>query len=53
MNKAFLFVYPFSLMSPISMNDLEQIHDEANKFAHGTGVKIVVAYGGSPIVQQV
>ncbi|CAI9100165.1 OLC1v1037105C1 [Oldenlandia corymbosa var. corymbosa] len=29
-----------------------QIHDEAKKFAYKTGVKIVVAYGGAPIVQQ-
>lgn len=29
-----------------------QIHDEAKKFAHQTGVKIVVAYGGAPISQQ-
>ncbi|CAI9100168.1 OLC1v1037108C1 [Oldenlandia corymbosa var. corymbosa] len=29
-----------------------QIHDEAMKFAYKTGVKIVVAYGGAPFVQQ-
>ncbi|XP_050213696.1 DEAD-box ATP-dependent RNA helicase 52C-like [Mercurialis annua] len=29
-----------------------QIHEEARKFAYNTGVKIVVAYGGAPIVQQ-
>lgn len=29
-----------------------QIHEEAKKFAHQTGVKIVVAYGGTPIAHQ-
>ncbi|KAI9090741.1 hypothetical protein K1719_028594 [Acacia pycnantha] len=29
-----------------------QIHDEAKKFSYQTGVKVVVAYGGAPIVQQ-
>ncbi|XWS17158.1 hypothetical protein CRYUN_Cryun33cG0044300 [Craigia yunnanensis] len=29
-----------------------QIHEEAKKFAYRTGVKIVVAYGGTPISQQ-
>ncbi|KAJ0817415.1 putative RNA helicase [Helianthus annuus] len=30
-----------------------QIHEEARKFAYQTGVKVVVAYGGAPINQQV
>jgi len=30
-----------------------QIHDEAKKFSYQTGVKVVVAYGGTPIHQQV
>ena len=30
-----------------------QIHDEAKKFSYQTGVKVVVAYGGAPISQQV
>ncbi|KAD5508761.1 hypothetical protein E3N88_16464 [Mikania micrantha] len=30
-----------------------QIHEEAKKFAYQTGVKVVVAYGGAPINQQV
>ncbi|KAJ1423304.1 RNA helicase, DEAD-box type, Q motif [Sesbania bispinosa] len=30
-----------------------QIHDEARKFSYQTGVKVVVAYGGAPITQQV
>ncbi|KAG8100375.1 hypothetical protein GUJ93_ZPchr0013g35973 [Zizania palustris] len=29
-----------------------QIHEEARKFAYQTGVKVVVAYGGAPITQQ-
>ncbi|KAE9619502.1 hypothetical protein Lal_00022740 [Lupinus albus] len=29
-----------------------QIHDEAKKFSYQTGVKVVVAYGGAPINQQ-
>lgn len=30
-----------------------QIHEEARKFAYQTGVRVVVAYGGAPITQQV
>lgn len=30
-----------------------QIQEEVKKFAYDTGVKIVVAYGGAPIVHQV
>jgi ATP-dependent RNA helicase DDX3X len=30
-----------------------QIHDEARKFSYQTGVKVVVAYGGTPVNQQV
>ena len=30
-----------------------QIHEEAKKFSYQTGVKVVVAYGGAPISQQV
>ena len=30
-----------------------QIHEEAKKFGYRSGVKIVVAYGGAPISQQV
>lgn len=29
-----------------------QIHDEAKKFSYQTGVRVVVAYGGAPINQQ-
>lgn len=32
---------------------LFQIHEEARKFAYQTGVRVVVAYGGAPIHQQV
>jgi hypothetical protein len=30
-----------------------QIHDEAKKFAYQTGIRVVVAYGGAPVHQQV
>lgn len=30
-----------------------QIHEEAKKFAYQTGVRVVVAYGGAPVQQQV
>jgi ATP-dependent RNA helicase DDX3X len=30
-----------------------QIHDEAKKFAYQTGIRVVVAYGGAPVQQQV
>lgn len=30
-----------------------QIHEEAKKFSYQTGVRVVVAYGGAPIHQQV
>ncbi|CAM6023925.1 unnamed protein product [Sphagnum balticum] len=29
-----------------------QIHDEAKKFAYQTGIRVVVAYGGAPVQQQ-
>ncbi|GAB2300350.1 DEAD-box ATP-dependent RNA helicase 52B [Dionaea muscipula] len=29
-----------------------QIHDEAKKFAHQSGIRVVVAYGGAPMYQQ-
>jgi hypothetical protein len=32
---------------------LFQIHEEARKFSYQTGVRVVVAYGGAPITQQV
>lgn len=30
-----------------------QIHDEAKKFAYQTGIRVVVAYGGAPVHNQV
>lgn len=30
-----------------------QIHEEAKKFSYQTGVRVVVAYGGAPMVHQV
>ncbi|KAI7999518.1 DEAD-box ATP-dependent RNA helicase 52C [Camellia lanceoleosa] len=35
-----------------SISIAREIHDEAKKFSHQTGVKVVVAYGGAPISQQ-
>ena len=32
---------------------MPQIHEEAKKFSYQTGVRVVVAYGGAPIHQQV
>jgi hypothetical protein len=32
---------------------MPQIHEEARKFSCQTGVRVVVAYGGAPIHQQV
>jgi hypothetical protein len=32
---------------------MPQIHEEARKFSYQTGVRVVVAYGGAPIHQQV
>jgi hypothetical protein len=32
---------------------LFQIHEEARKFSYQIGVRVVVAYGGAPITQQV
>uniref|UniRef100_A0ACD5WTH6 Uncharacterized protein n=1 Tax=Avena sativa TaxID=4498 RepID=A0ACD5WTH6_AVESA len=29
-----------------------QIHEEAKKFSHQTGIKVKVAYGGTPMIQQ-
>lgn len=52
-----LLVWPFTLskmstyVMAIAFNF--QIHDEARKFSYQTGVKVVVAYGGAPINQQV
>ncbi|ESW26986.1 hypothetical protein PHAVU_003G163700 [Phaseolus vulgaris] len=44
--------YPTALILSPTRELSCQIRDEANKFAFQTGVKVVVAYGGSPIIQQ-
>ncbi|XP_057986525.1 DEAD-box ATP-dependent RNA helicase 52C-like [Hevea brasiliensis] len=44
--------YPSALILSPTRELSCQIHEEAQKFAYNTGVKIVVAYGGAPIVQQ-
>ncbi|KAL5771360.1 hypothetical protein ACOSP7_015514 [Xanthoceras sorbifolium] len=44
--------YPTALILSPTRELSCQIHDEANKFAYQTGVKVVVAYGGTPIAQQ-
>ncbi|KAE8733975.1 DEAD-box ATP-dependent RNA helicase 37 [Hibiscus syriacus] len=45
-------VYPFGLILSPTRELSCQIHDEAKKFSYQTGVKVVVAYGGAPINQQ-
>ncbi|XP_057720208.1 DEAD-box ATP-dependent RNA helicase 52-like [Arachis stenosperma] len=44
--------YPTALILSPTRELSCQIHDEAKKFAHQTGVKVVVAYGGAAITQQ-
>ncbi|XP_068637703.1 DEAD-box ATP-dependent RNA helicase 37-like [Aristolochia californica] len=44
--------YPFALILSPTRELSCQIHEEARKFAYQTGVKVVVAYGGAPINQQ-
>ncbi|MBA0581328.1 hypothetical protein Gorai_023509, partial [Gossypium raimondii] len=45
-------VYPLALILSPTRELSCQIHDEAKKFSYQTGVKVVVAYGGAPITQQ-
>ncbi|XP_057983076.1 DEAD-box ATP-dependent RNA helicase 37-like [Malania oleifera] len=45
-------VYPLALILAPTRELSSQIHDEARKFSYQTGVKVVVAYGGAPINQQ-
>ncbi|KAH7554242.1 hypothetical protein ACOSP7_028665 [Xanthoceras sorbifolium] len=45
-------VYPLALILAPTRELSSQIHDEAKKFSYQTGVKVVVAYGGAPINQQ-
>ncbi|KAF0907044.1 hypothetical protein E2562_014652, partial [Oryza meyeriana var. granulata] len=44
--------YPLALILSPTRELSVQIHEEARKFAYQTGVKVVVAYGGAPINQQ-
>ncbi|XP_062197442.1 DEAD-box ATP-dependent RNA helicase 52C-like [Phragmites australis] len=44
--------YPLALILSPTRELSMQIHDEARKFSYQTGVKVVVAYGGAPINQQ-
>uniref|UniRef100_A0A0D6QSX3 RNA helicase n=1 Tax=Araucaria cunninghamii TaxID=56994 RepID=A0A0D6QSX3_ARACU len=43
---------PLALILSPTRELSSQIHEEARKFAYQTGVKVVVAYGGAPINQQ-
>ncbi|KAB1222423.1 DEAD-box ATP-dependent RNA helicase 37 [Morella rubra] len=45
-------VFPLALILSPTRELSCQIHDEAKKFSYQTGVKVVVAYGGAPINQQ-
>ncbi|CAO2831889.1 unnamed protein product [Amaranthus hypochondriacus] len=45
-------VYPLALILSPTRELSMQINDEAKKFAYQTGVRVVVAYGGAPISQQ-
>ncbi|XP_015878830.2 DEAD-box ATP-dependent RNA helicase 37 [Ziziphus jujuba] len=45
-------VYPFALILSPTRELSIQIHEEARKFSYQTGVRVVVAYGGAPINQQ-
>ncbi|ONK65591.1 uncharacterized protein A4U43_C07F38660 [Asparagus officinalis] len=44
--------YPLGLILSPTRELSVQIHEEARKFAYQTGVRVVVAYGGAPISQQ-
>ncbi|KAJ0982271.1 hypothetical protein J5N97_010526 [Dioscorea zingiberensis] len=44
--------YPLALILSPTRELSVQIHEEARKFAYQTGVRVVVAYGGAPITQQ-
>ncbi|XP_073108186.1 DEAD-box ATP-dependent RNA helicase 37 isoform X1 [Elaeis guineensis] len=45
-------VYPLALILSPTRELSVQINEEARKFAYQTGVRVVVAYGGAPINQQ-
>ncbi|KAJ7955404.1 DEAD-box ATP-dependent RNA helicase [Quillaja saponaria] len=44
--------YPLALILSPTRELSMQIHEEARKFSYETGVRVVVAYGGAPINQQ-
>ncbi|XP_066337323.1 DEAD-box ATP-dependent RNA helicase 52C-like [Miscanthus floridulus] len=44
--------YPSALILSPTRELSTQIHEEARKFSYQTGVRVVVAYGGAPITQQ-
>ncbi|GJN25181.1 hypothetical protein PR202_gb12975 [Eleusine coracana subsp. coracana] len=44
--------YPLALILSPTRELSMQIHEEARKFSYQTGVRVVVAYGGAPITQQ-
>ncbi|KAG9137753.1 hypothetical protein Leryth_019390 [Lithospermum erythrorhizon] len=45
-------VFPLALILSPTRELSMQIHEEARKFSYQTGVRVVVAYGGAPIHQQ-
>ncbi|KAM2183556.1 hypothetical protein ACFX1Q_028785 [Malus domestica] len=45
-------VHPLALILSPTRELSIQIHEEARKFSYQTGVRVVVAYGGAPINQQ-
>ncbi|XP_010688023.2 DEAD-box ATP-dependent RNA helicase 37 [Beta vulgaris subsp. vulgaris] len=45
-------ICPVSLIMSPTRELSSQIHDEAKKFAYQTGVKVAVAYGGTPMADQ-
>ncbi|KAL6875788.1 hypothetical protein ACP4OV_013301 [Aristida adscensionis] len=44
--------YPLALILSPTRELSMQIHEEARKFSYQTGVRVVVAYGGAPITNQ-
>ncbi|XAR68630.1 RNA helicase [Bertholletia excelsa] len=50
--RGYRMVYPLALILSPTRELSMQIHEEARKFSYQTGVKVVVAYGGAPINQQ-
>lgn len=45
-------VFPIALILSPTRELSMQIHEEAKKFSYQTGLRVVVAYGGAPIKQQ-